>query len=219
MTVDSPQLRKENGQLTFENDTLKMTYHISGKGGPVAVEIYNKTNQPLYVNWKKSAFIHNDLTTPLFNNNITFLGKPAIVAYRTGQTTPADGRYASALSVPEGIDFIPPASGISRTLPNLSRMGILQTDALDTLQKKKLVATDGLNYTFYRQRTFGEDQSPVRFRCYITFSLGLNNGQEFAENNSFYVGEICQTSSSPDSFSLYQKQGDQFYITIASNTR
>jgi hypothetical protein len=220
MTVDSPQMKKDDhSPLTFENDTLKMTYRISGKGGPVELDIYNKTNQPLYVNWKKSAFIHNDLTTSLFNNNITMIGRPPIAAYRTGQITPTEGRYASGLSVPEGIDFIPPASGISKALPNLSRLGILETDLLDTLPQKKLIAADGLNYTRYRQRTYGEDQSPVRFRCYITFSIGSNNGQEFAETNSFYVGEICQTTSAPDFFALYRQQGDQFYITTSSNIR
>jgi hypothetical protein len=82
-----------------------------------------------------------------------------------------------------------------------------------------LIATDGLNYTRYMQQHFDEDQSPLHFKSYITFSIGNNNPQEFAETCSFYIGEICQTSSAPDFFSLYRPQGDQFYITVSSNTR
>ena len=220
MTVDSPQMKKDDhGPLIFENDTLRLTWQLSGKGGGVTVNIYNKTSLPMYVNWKKSAFIRNEQATPLFDNNVTIQGNSAAIAYRTGRSTLTEGRFAASLSLPEGMDFIPPASGISRTLPNLSRMGILETDALDSVQEKKLIAADGLNYIRCRQRTFDENQSPVRFKSYITFSLGSDNGQEFAETNSFYVGEICQTNSAPDFFALYRPQSDQFYITTSSDTR
>ena len=220
MTVDSPQLKKnDHSQLTFENDTLRITWRLEGKGGAVTVNIYNKTDQPLYVNWKKSAYIRNEQATALFNNNLTIQGNSAAIAYRTGRTTLSEGRYAASVSLPEGMDFIPPASSFSRQLPDLQRTGLLETYLSDSLPEKKLISPDGLNHSRYRQVSFGEDQSPVRFKSYLTFSIGNNNPQEFAETCSFYISMITQTSSAPDFFSLYRSQGDQFYVTMSSDTR
>jgi len=220
MTVDSAQLKKDDhSQLTFENDTLRLTWRLEGKGGAVTLNIYNKTDQPLYVNWKKSAFIRNEQTTSLFDNNVMIQGNSAAFAYHTGTATQVHTRYAASLSLPEGIDFIPPASSLSRQLPDLQRTGLLQANLADTLREKKLIATDGLNYTRYMQQHFDEVQSPLHFKSYITFSIGNNNPPEFAETCSFYVGEICQTNSAPDFFSLYRPQGNQFYITTSSDTR
>jgi hypothetical protein len=56
------------------------------------------------------------------------------------------------------------------------------------------------------------DSSPVRFKSYLTFSLGDNDPKEFSETNLFYVAEIDETQSSPGDFVLYRQQGDQFYI-------
>jgi hypothetical protein len=220
MTVDSSQLKKtDHSQLTFENDTLRLTWRLEGKGGAITLNIYNKTDQPLYVNWKKSAYIRNEQATALFNNNLTIQGNSAAIAYRTGRATLSEGRYAASVSLPEGTDFIPPASSLSRQLPNLERTGLLATYFSDSLPEKKSIASDGLNHSRYRAANFSEDQSPVRFKSYLTFSIGNNNPQEFAETCSFYIGEIYQTSSAPDFFTLYKQQGDQFYITTSSNIR
>jgi hypothetical protein len=227
MTVDSTQLKKnDHSQLTFENDTLRLTWRLEGKGGAVTLNINNKTDQPLYVNWKKSAFIRNGQATSLFDNNVMIQGNSTAVAYRTGRaavaagrTTVAQGSFTASLSLPEGVDFIPPASSLSRQLPDLERTGQLETYLSDSLKEKKMIATDDMSYSRYRQASFDETQSPVRFSSYITFSFGNNNAQEFAETSSFYIGEIWQTSSAPESFTLYRQQGDQFYITTSSNTR
>jgi hypothetical protein len=110
-------------------------------------------------------------------------GNSAAIAYHTGTATQVRTRYAASLSLPEGMDFIPPASSLSQQLPDLQRTGLLQASLADTLTEKKLIAADG-----------------------------NNNPQEFAESCSFYIREICQTRSAPDFFSLYRPQGDQFYI-------
>ncbi len=47
---------------------------LPAKGGPLNVNIYNKTDQPLYVNWKKSALIRDERSTSLYNNYIMVSG-------------------------------------------------------------------------------------------------------------------------------------------------
>jgi hypothetical protein len=213
LTVDSPQLKKNDlDQLTFENDTLRLTYNFTGKDGPLNVIIYNKTSQPLYVNWKKSAYIRNEQSVSLYNNNVIVLGHTYSKTYRTSNwTSSSSANFAASFALPEGMDFIPPASSISKELPQLGLTGSLETPMPDTIQDKRLAIT-GMNDIKFKQIHFAADSSPVRFKSYLTFSLGDNNPKEFSETNLFYVAEIDETESSPDIFALYRQKGDQFYV-------
>lgn len=47
LTLDSTQLPKnDKKQFVWENDTLRLSYDFSGSGGPMSVNIYNKSTQP-----------------------------------------------------------------------------------------------------------------------------------------------------------------------------
>lgn len=220
MTLDSPQLRKnDKNQLILENDTLRLTYNFQGKGGPISINIYNKSDQPLFVNWKKSALIRNEQSISLYNNNVTISGSTASQSYRWGKYTASYGRFAGSFALPEGMDFIAPGSGIYKDLPKLERTGMLATDIPDTVHDLQLIPADGTIGVAYKQLRYREDQSPVKFKSYITFSLGNNNPQEFAETASFYIGEVCQTHAEPEIFPLYRQQGDQLYVKVSSGTR
>jgi hypothetical protein len=218
LTLDSPQLQKnDKNQLIQENDTLRITYSFQGKGGPFSVNIYNKTDQPLFVNWKKSALIRNEQSISLYNNNVIISAKSISQSYRYGNYTASAGSFAGSFALPEGMDFIPPASSISKGFPKLERTGMLSTDLPDSVRDRQMIGTDGINKVAYKQLQFREDQSPVKFKSYITFSIGNNNPQEFAETSSFYVGEVCQTHAEPETFPLYRQQGDQLYVKVSLN--
>ena len=212
LTVDSPQLTKNEGkQLTFENDTLRLTYIFAGKDGPF-VNIYNKTSQPLYVNWKKSAYIRNDQSVSLFNSNVMVLGYAHGKYHHTAYLTNASStNFTASFALPEGVDFIPPATSISKELPQLGLTGSLETPMPDTVHDN-LLAMNFANDIKFKQIRFAADSSPVRFKSYLTFSLGDKNPNEFSEINLFYVAEIYETASKPGDFVLYRQQGDQFYI-------
>lgn len=212
LTVDSTQLKKNDAkQLTFENDTLRLTYIFTGKDGPLNVNIYNKTGQPLYVNWKKSAYIRNEQSVSLFNNNVMILGHAYGKNYHTRYWTSTSSNFTASFALPEGVDFIPPATSISKELPQLGLTGSLETAMPDTVQDNRLAMTEAIDIKF-KKIYFAADSSPVRFKSYLTFSLGDNNPKEFSETNLFYVAEIDETQSSPGDFVLYRQQGDQFYI-------
>jgi hypothetical protein len=186
-------LKKNDGsRLTFENDTLRLTYIFTCKDGPLNVNIYNKTSQPLYVNWKKSAYIRNEQSVSLF-------------------WTSTSSNFTASFALPEGVDFIPPATSISKELPQLGLTGSLETAMPDTVRDNRLAMTAAIDIKFKKIR-FAADSSPVRFKSYLTFSLGDNDPKEFSETNLFYVAEIDETETGPGDFVLYRQQGDQFYI-------
>jgi hypothetical protein len=215
MTIDSQQLKKTpQNQFSLENDTLRLTYNINGKGGLLTISIYNKTDQPLFVNWKKSALIRNQQTTSLFDNNILIRGRSYGSAYRNKSFAASNTNFTASLALPDGMDFIPPASSISKELPKIEQTGPLEAYIPDSVQHKKLTEPNGMNYMRYQQLTFSDNDSPIRFKAYLTFSLGSDNNHEFAETSSFYIGEVCQTQSEPEIFTLYRQQGDQLYVKL-----
>ncbi|HLZ86029.1 MAG TPA: hypothetical protein VKQ52_02260 [Puia sp.] len=61
VTFDSSGLQKDKQQLlTLENDTMRVAYSFSGPGGNVTLTVFNKTSQPIYLDWTRSSLIRND---------------------------------------------------------------------------------------------------------------------------------------------------------------
>jgi len=50
---------EKNNANTYENDTLKIAYLFWADKGQMRFSIYNKTLEPLYIDWFKSSYISN----------------------------------------------------------------------------------------------------------------------------------------------------------------
>ncbi|HZI54111.1 MAG TPA: hypothetical protein VFD56_10425, partial [Chitinophagaceae bacterium] len=67
ITMDSPDIPQDRRKaFMWETDIIRVAYQFSGEGGGMTVTVFNKTNQPVYINWKKSAVINGGMTIPLF---------------------------------------------------------------------------------------------------------------------------------------------------------
>lgn len=209
MTLSSSQLRKnDKHQLVFENDTLSLTYDFGGKDAPVSISIFNKTSQPLYVNWKKSALIRDEHPISYFDREVPFSGE----TNSYGNRYVSSGTFSGSLTLPEGVSFIPPGSSISKGLLFLTQSGPTILSIPDSIVQQKTQNSYSTGPIKYRQRNYDEAESPLKFKSYLTFVLGLNNTQEFAESCDFYVSEAVETKAIPEDFPLYQFQGDQFFF-------
>jgi hypothetical protein len=205
MTVDSPQLtRNSYDQFVFENDTLRLTYDMAGNNGQVTLRIFNKTSQPLRINWQKSAFIRNQ-------QSISFLDKDVVIHGHTIDYSRYERNFIGTFQLPDSVSFIPPGSEIRNDLPTLAKTGPLQVYFPDSLAAKKLTESDGVNSVKFRQVHYDEASSPIRFRTYLTFSIGHDNN-EFSLTNHFYVSDIYLSEGRPEDFTLYHGHGDQIYI-------
>jgi hypothetical protein len=156
MTLSSAHLRKnDQHQLVFENDTLSLTYDFGGKDGPVSIKILNKTGQPLYVNWKKSALIRDEHPLSYFDPRVPF----------SAGATSYNGHYVSnasfhgSFTLPEGVSFIPPGSSISRELVYLAKFGPTVLFLPDSLSPKKLSNPYSIPVK-YLQNNYDEVGSP-----------------------------------------------------------
>jgi hypothetical protein len=205
MTVSSPQLtRNDYNQFVFENDTLRLIYDMAGDGGQVTLRILNKTSQPLTINWEKSAFIRNQ-------QSISLTDKDVIIHGRTIRYSRYTSTFIGSFPQPGNVGLIPPGSEVSNDLPTLTKTGPLQIYMPDSLPQKKLDETNGVNPVRFRQLHYDEAGSPIRFKTYLTFSIGHDN-KEFSLTNYFYVSDVYKADGDPTSFSLYHGHGNQIYI-------
>ena len=178
----------------------------------MSVTVFNKSNQPLYINWKKSAVINDGMTVSLFNRNVIANGVMSTDSYLVGNNQTAGySQFSVTFDLPEGIEFLPPQSGLSKTVITLQEISANSTAIPAIVEQEKIRAADGMVSKF-RQVHYEDEYSPLRFKTYITLALGKNAENEFSVQHSFYAKEVVQSTTEPELFSMYQANGNQFYI-------
>ena len=206
-TVDSSQLPKNDQQaFVMDNDTMQLSYSFAGSGGPLTITVLNKTDQPLMIDWNKSSLICNDQSYLLAQTSSTF------TASAVGNKTGISALTGTVNMVPAS-EIVPAKTKVSRPTIDLDWTLVPGKMILpDTASKQLAQAPDGALVS-YKAVSVDENQSPLRLKSYITFSIGSGSGTEFVKSHSFYIGKMMQTRYSPTQFYLYQPTGDQFYFT------
>jgi hypothetical protein len=206
-TVDSSQLPKNDQQyFVMDNDTMQLSYSFAGSGGPLTITVLNKTDQPLVVDWNRSALICNDQSYGLAQTNSTFAASTTGTRYTMTSVS-------GTVTVNPGMEMIPPKTKITRATVDLDQTLTPGKMILsDTARKHILQAPDG-SLISYKQMQVEESQSPIRLKSYITFTIGQGTGTSFVESHSFYIGQMMQSAYKPSSFYLYQPTGNQFFFT------
>ena len=94
---------------------------------------------------------------------------------------------------------------------NWEKSAFIRNQQSVSLPQKTMAETNGINSVKFRQLHYDEAGSPIRFKAYLTFTIGHDN-KEFSLTNNFYVSDVYQADGGPESFSLYHGHGDQIYI-------
>ncbi len=63
-SVKSTISDETDSAYVFENDTIKITYNLWENRGQMSFAIYNKLNMPIFIDWKNSSFIMDDMPIP-----------------------------------------------------------------------------------------------------------------------------------------------------------
>lgn len=166
-TIEGENIQKnEQKQFIVENEEVKVIYMFTGYRGAVHISVFNKTDQPIAVNWKKSALIMNGHAVSYFSPVVNITGQA-----KTDSSFTISNRseiQAQGLVNPE-LEFIPPSAAISRQplqLPIYS----FPYDANHL--KKQRVQTAGGSFISVRSQQFNRQNSPVRFRSYLYLQQG-----------------------------------------------
>lgn len=216
--------KSENGDFVQENDTARISYNFWGENAPVTITVYNKLDEPLFMDWERSALIIGDVAVSYDPKVATLQGSSQNVSssdtYRWGKRTSSswsysEGQFSGDIALPKGVEFIPPKTKIVRThlqLDNFPFKGIPD----EAYERRKMQFNPSMASNV-RVKTFSEDDSPLRFRSYLTLYAGGQNGREVRHcsfERSFYLSQLIKTGAvAPDYLEAGQrKAGDYFYI-------
>jgi hypothetical protein len=193
-TLSSENVPKDKKhQFVVENDSCRIIYNFSGAKGPVSICIFNKMQQPLQVDWKRSAVIVGDSSTSFFQPEMKFSGEVERNRYAINQDV------NGVITQQETIDFIPPQSSVTKQTRWISskflKLNNGEGQEIKTAQQK---------IKLYK---FTKENSPVLFRTYLTLISGSTS---FHLDNSFYANEMIETHTAPGNFGV--NTADRFYI-------
>lgn len=217
VTLNSPEIPKnDKKEFIMENDTMKLIYNFHGQDGPMNVTVFNKTTQPLYVNWKKSALVRYGQTLSLYNRRVEVTGTASTTTLSTGKGVSSGfSNISASFDLPEGVEFIAPSSYITKSLLHVLDSQVPDMAVEENNAKQvKWIDGDGMVMK-YKRVVFDEKASPVQFSSYITFVLGNEAAGEFALKHSFYGMEVLLTKNDPYMFGLYKPDGDKLYVRQA----
>lgn len=221
---DPGALKNQDGDFVTENDSVRISYSFYGENAPVSITIYNKTDAPVFVDWQRSALIIDDVATSYYQETAPVQGRTDASTYggtyswskRSEQTwSSTGGTFSGEVALPKGVTFIPPRSKIEATPLHLANFDF------DKIPKEEYtripVAKQNAEIAKVRVRKFTEEESPLRFRSYLTLytsAKGGNDKKYTPYEQSFYLSELVKAGSmGPDNWKAARQQsGDFFYV-------
>jgi hypothetical protein len=193
-------IQNDKKEFVFENDTLRITYNFNGLNAPVQVKVFNKTSQPIEIDWERSVTILNNEVRDMFPDahlNASFKRK-----YR-------NFRVEAGISLENQKQFIPPGTSTSK-IPVRILDARLPFHYFNAAKRERLYNGSGKYALTIRKLAFASEQSPFQIRSYLTIT---SNGQVFTYENDFYVSEVWQANGKHYHLPLnYLENGDLFYI-------
>jgi hypothetical protein len=192
----SNNLKVINDNYVFENDTIKVTYSFWAEDGVMAFIIENKLDIPIYIDWKKSAFISTKNKFSYYSENEVTdtkgVGASAMYLYRNvydwSRWYPVNVSVSESRSVKykeERITFVPPHAATERASYNIYPRkyiimdNIKSTQIGDSKAKGKVVS-------------FSKDDAMITFRNFLTYSTKETFETEKYVSNDFYVGKVIE---------------------------
>lgn len=215
--VSSNNIDNPGKYFEFENDSIRVIYDFNSNGGTFAFLIINKLNVPIYVDWRKSSFILNDAKYNYWTDITTSTTKGRNINI-SNNSLPNDmwslsdiglSKYTTISQTPERITFIPPSTAIPNEKFIIYPSSTYSFVGNHTFHKETIDNNEGKKVEV---ESYSLDESPVRFRNFLTFSTTEDFKAEFYLDNSFYVNKVKQFKSklliemmSPKSFYIYNK--------------
>jgi len=211
LSVVGNSYNEQSMENRIETDTLVIKYAFKGDGCPVEITVFNKSNQPLYVDWSKSSVIMAGQRFSYWTDASAIKTNTESSEIRWTKNYSTTSSSTKGIIVKnERVSFIPPNAGIVYNPISLKNSWI---EMDETTGQKINVPCDveSMNGTFYR---FSEDNTPFGFRSFLTISTNeqFTNPRFFDSN--FWVNEVIETQASPEN--LLNTFPNQFYNSKAT---
>ena len=205
-TVSSAGMRKNDstGVFTVENDSLSIRYSFAGNNSPVNVEVYNKLNEPMVINWERSALVVKDKAYSYVDDNLKITGETSgsSVNFYGNRNGWSDVRYNSGtldanVKLSKNESFLPPHSMMGRSIFVLGQIPINNIDK-SAFTKTAFTDNDGITQIYSKTANFSIENSPLKFKSYLTlYTLKDNQPRPFYNEQEFFISNITKLNLNP----------------------
>jgi hypothetical protein len=183
MEIDSNEVIKSDSTFSYSNDDLIINYNFWSENGIISINIYNKSENPIYIDWNRSHLIFNELSMEYWNE-----AEDTQLITEVSQSTFLSGNNAflkksvnlSSSISPKKIIHLPPQSYIHIAKYLISTSPYWTCDYNLKYKKSKIVNT----------KKFTSKNSPIVFRNYLTYSSNEEFDSLKIIDNDFYVNTM-----------------------------
>ncbi len=192
----------ENGDFLFETDSLWIAYCFKGENAPVQITAFNKTNNPLYIDWSRSALIIDNMA-------ITYAGEKMNYSEEWYDSESVAKRNVS-VAVSDHVTFIPPQTMVSEIPLYLSS----NFEGID----KKSYRNSHLGNAYsesvrVKRLDFDESATPLKFRSYLTVYAQPEKPMVYTQD--FYLKSLIRTGGvKPNELPSNMADRGDFFYTI-----
>ena len=198
--------RTSESDFVAENDTLYIIYSFFGENAPINIGVYNKINQPIYVDWSQSALVMGNVAETQVPQNL------AKNRFRNSHIL-----YEEDVVIPQNVEVVSPQTQVDYTSYNLEYFPF-ESISKEHYQKQPFARINKPDLVDVNAAKFNEGESPLRFQSYITvytFDPDTHKSNRMTFKQSFYLSDLMKTngSVSPKDVADYQeKKGDFFFV-------
>ena len=195
-----------SGAFFVENDSVKISYSFTGENSPLKVEVFNKLNEPIYVNWEQSAVILDNKAYSFVEDKLAIEGTSSAtsIKYNRQTDTYTYGDFSGTINLSKNAGFLPPKSQVSRTIYALNNINTFKLDQSGFV-KKVMNFNEGSGVIHVKHADYTATESPIQFRCLVTLYT-INGGapKPFSLEQSFWVSNIVKSSANPSKITDFQ---------------
>ena len=114
VTMRGNNVKPDSLGLVLATDTLTLRYNFSSERGQMIVSVVNKLNRPLYIDWKRSAFIIGQDQFPYWQDvsDVNLTTRSSIWNTRYGQYSA--GAAAGTISKADPIGVVLPKTRVQK---------------------------------------------------------------------------------------------------------
>jgi len=216
---------EKTGVFNVENDSVKISYSFYGNNAPISIQVFNKLEKPLYIDWHSSAVVVGDKTISYENNNVPIKGdiSGSTDTYNTGnrrnnvypQYSYSSGSINAVAKLPDNVTFIPPHAQ-SNNVPLTVTNGFLNIpDSVLHKEQTGLIEEFSTVPVNVKTASFTKENSPLTFKSFLTvYTMQNNQPKPSLYEHEFFVSKLTNSNDNPKNLTDYQVQrGDYFYIS------
>lgn len=209
----SAPIREYNGGLLYEDDNCSIYYSFWSEGGDASFEFYNKTNNVIYLDLRKTFFIQNGIANDYYKNRVWIDTKSQTTSSNETKKRSSSANISSSdlvsTSTTSSINKQFASSTytnshtISSATTKVSTIEITEQPIIAIPPKsKKTISEYSSIYSqiylacdLYRYPSneeglyFSVETSPIVFENYITYNFGKDSN-EIVVQNKFYISSI-----------------------------